>query len=80
MKGRGIVIFLEIILTTILILNSLREFKFTCFLGPLVVAASGITVTATESSRRLSEARKLAGSWSIAYSFTVPTSQAAAVH
>jgi len=42
------------------------------------VAESGVTVTAT-GSRRLSEARNLAGSWSIAYSFTVPTSQAAAV-
>jgi hypothetical protein len=42
------------------------------------VNKSGVTVTATES-RRLSEARNLAGSWSIAYSFSVPTSQAAAV-
>merc|ERR1719247_2541481 len=42
------------------------------------VAESGVTVTATES-RRLSEARNLAGSWSIAFSFTVPTSEAAAV-
>jgi hypothetical protein len=42
------------------------------------VNASAVTVTATES-RRLSEARNLEGSWSIAYSFTVPTSQAAEV-
>jgi len=42
------------------------------------VAESVVTTTATES-RRLSEARNLAGTWSIDYSFTVPTSQAAAV-
>jgi len=42
------------------------------------VKASAVTVTATES-RRLSQARNLEGSWSIDYSFTVPTSEAAAV-
>jgi hypothetical protein len=42
------------------------------------VNASAVNVTATES-RRLSEARSLTGAWSITYSFTVPTSQAAAV-
>jgi hypothetical protein len=43
-----------------------------------VVDESVVTTTATES-RRLSEARNLAGSWSSEYSFTVPTSKAAAV-
>jgi len=42
------------------------------------VAESKVTTTATKS-RRLSEARNLADAWSIDYSFTVPTSQAAAV-
>jgi hypothetical protein len=42
------------------------------------VKASAVTVTATKS-RRLSEARNLKDSWSIDYSFTVPTSEAAAV-
>jgi len=42
------------------------------------VAASDVTVTATES-RRLVEARKLAGTWGLAYTFSVPTANAAAV-
>jgi hypothetical protein len=43
------------------------------------VSEASVTTTATES-RRLSEGiRKLAGTWSIEYSFTVPASQAKAV-
>jgi hypothetical protein len=42
------------------------------------VAEASITTKATES-RRLSEFRKLAGTWSITYSFTVSAAKAAAV-